>query len=457
MLAITMAAVALMAQARPDTLQTMSASLERLAQKASPAVVEIIVTGYGSLSERVKEGGFVRTQRGAGSGVIVDPSGYIVTNGHVVEGARRVAVVLPQMAAPGQPHHSVVRPIGRRVSAKVVGIDRDTDLAVLKIDETNLPTLAFEDSEQVRQGQLVVALGSPLGLADSLSLGIVSAVARQLKPDDSMIYIQTDAPINPGNSGGPLLDSECRVVGINTMIFTQSGGSEGIGFAIPSNIVKNVVDQIRAKGKVTRSQIGVRVQSVTPSLAEHLALPRNWGALVADVKDSSAAKIAGVEIGDLIVGLDGKPIENARQFQVNLFNRPPGSQVKLTLLRGKEEIERAVAVLERDNEPDKLADLLEGNAEAIPHLGLLGIPLEGAATKLVGGARKLNGVVVAAITNRFRLETFMIGDIIYSVNKEPVRTPEELAAKLRPMNAGDVVVLQMERDHKLLFVPVELD
>src|SRR6185503_10080895 len=180
----------------------------------------------------------------------------------------------------------------KRLDAKIVGIDRESDLAVIRIEKTDLPHLRFGDSEELRQGQLVLAFGNPLGLANSVTMGVVSSIARQLKPDDPMIYIQTDAPINPGNSGGPLLDTEGRVVGINTFILSQSGGSEGIGFAIPSSIVHTVVEQIRKDGHVHRGQIGIRAQSITPSLAAGLGLKRDWGVFLGDVDPEGPADAA---------------------------------------------------------------------------------------------------------------------------------------------------------------------
>src|SRR5437867_2002721 len=174
------------------------------------------------------------------------------------------------------------------------------DLAVLKLDEKGLPFLPFGDSEALRPGELVLAFGSPLGLENSVTLGVVSAVARQVRPDDRMIYVQTDASINPGNSGGPLVDGQGRVVGINTFILSQSGGSEGIGFAAPSNIVRYVYEQIRTRGRVHRGEIGVRVQTVTPGLAAGLGLRQDWGAVVADVVPGGPAAEAGLRIGDLV-------------------------------------------------------------------------------------------------------------------------------------------------------------
>ena len=212
---------------------------------------------------------------------------------------------------------------------------------MVKVDAKALPALTFGDSDALRPGQLVLAFGSPLGLDASVTLGIVSAVARQLTPEDPMIYIQTDAPINPGNSGGALVDTEGRLVGINTLIYSQSGGSEGIGFAAPSNIVRNVFEQIRKTGRVRRGEIGVTTQTITATLAEALSLATDAGVIVADVEEGSPGAKAGLQPGDIIVSLDGKRMENGRQFRINLYTRTIGQQVALEVERGERRLDGA--------------------------------------------------------------------------------------------------------------------
>ena len=191
------------------------------------------------------------------------------------------------------------------------------------------------DSDLVNPGELVLAFGSPFGLENSVTMGVVSAVARQLRAEDPMIYIQTDAPINPGNSGGPLVDAEGRLMGINTVIYTQSGGNEGVGFAAPSNIVKNVIQQIRKMGRVKRGEIGADVQTITPALARGLGLNQMWGVIVSDVTAGSPAEKGGLQSGDVILTLDGKEMENGRQFDVNLYRRSEGETVEIEYLRGE--------------------------------------------------------------------------------------------------------------------------
>src|SRR5919107_1501481 len=251
------------AAAAGTDLRQISRTLETLSDRVGPAVVQVFAVGYAPPSDPGEERSLLAQQRSTGSGVILDPGGYIVTNAHVVQGAYKVQVQLP---APRRgATRSIVGPRPRMVGAQIIAVDEETDLSVLKVDEKALPFLELADSDSVRSGQLVLAFGSPLGLDSSVTLGVVSAVARQLEPDDPMIYIQTDASINPGNSGGPLVDTDGRVVGINTLILSQSGGNEGLGFAAPSNIVRNIFEQVRKYGRVRRGEIGVRAQTITTS------------------------------------------------------------------------------------------------------------------------------------------------------------------------------------------------
>ena len=253
---------------QPGELQKLNSSIEALVSRVGPSVVQILVSGYTPQSGIVRSTGeLFSQQRSTGSGVILGSDGYIVTNAHVIDGAKRVQVVLQTSEEFKTRKQSILKPGGRIIGAQVVSIDRETELAVLKVQERNLPALELADSDRLRQGQLVFAFGSPLGLKNSVTMGVVSNIARQLETESPMIYIQTDTPINPGNSGGPLVDVDGKVVGINTLIFSQSGGSEGIGFAGPSNIVGNVYRQIRDTGRVRRGDIGVYAQTVSPLMS----------------------------------------------------------------------------------------------------------------------------------------------------------------------------------------------
>jgi serine protease Do len=331
----------------------LSGALEATARTVGPAVVEIFTTSYAPGAGVVPSSGdLIATQRASGSGVIVDPAGYIVTNAHVVRGAQRVRVSLP-VAAAGQ---SILAARSRIVPGRIIGVDLETDLAVVKVEESNLPAVAFADSDDLKAGQLVLAFGSPLGLHNSVSLGVVSAVARQLGPESPMIYIQTDASINPGSSGGPLVDVRGGLVGVNTLIFSQGAGNDGLGFAAPSNIVRAVYEQIRTHGFVRRGDIGVRAQTVTPVLAAGLGLARAEGVVLADVLPGSPAAAAGLRPGDFVVALDGKPMENGRQLHVNLYRRTVGDVVRLEVLRGDQRLEVPVAVSERRDSLAGLSD-----------------------------------------------------------------------------------------------------
>ena len=408
------------AQPRPNkqrlnALTELSISFQALCGRVSPAVVQIFTSGYAPIQKNVAASrGLVARHRGAGSGVLVDPDGYILTNAHVVEGARRLQVLLAVPSDERAQWRSILKPRGKAVPARIVGVDRETDLAVLKIEQTGLPSLELGDSDQLQQGQVVLAFGSPLGLENSVTMGVVSSVARQLRPEDPMIYIQTDATINPGNSGGPLVDSEGRVVGINTLIASLSGGSEGIGFAAPSNIVRHVYSQIRKSGRIHRGRLGVAAQTVTPTLAAGLGLPQTWGVVVADLLPGGLAAIAGVEIGDLILTLDGKVMENARQFQVNLYPRSIGDAVTLELLRRSQKLTKIVSLTERPSAPDRFADLLTRGTSLISELGVLGVELDDRITRMLPRLRLPTGILVASLAAEAssRGVGFQSGDII---------------------------------------------
>jgi serine protease Do len=436
------------------SLSELSAALQSLSEKVGPAVVQILTTGYGTVG--AGKGGVLTKQRSSGSGVILDASGYIVTNNHVVQGARRIQVVLA-----GPPSHmpraSILKPRGATLGAQLVGTDPDTDLAVIKIEDTGLPTLSLGDSEALRQGQIVLAFGAPLGLDNSASMGVVSAPARQLEPESPMIYVQTDAPINPGNSGGPLVDTEGRVVGINTMMFSQSGGNEGLGFAVPSNIVKNVYDQIRKTGRVQRGSIGARAQTITPALAAGLGLSRSDGVIVSDVFGGGSR--GGLELGDIIVALDGKRMENGRQLEVNLYRRAPGQLVSFDVVRGDRTLKLSVPVTERPRDPDALRQMVNPDSNLIRGLGLLGLDLDETLIKLLPPTRAKAGVVVAVNTGEGPLwpEAPQVGDVIYALNQELVGTVDALRAAVAKLKPGNPVVLLVERQGELLYLAAELE
>ena len=443
-----------------DAVQNLTISLEALARRVNRSVVKIVTTGYGLSEDSDSDDASLLTrQRATGSGVILTPDGYIATNAHVIQGARRIRVQLPVSERVGQKRHSIVKPAGTVLEAKVVGVDRETDLAVLKIEARSLPHLELGDSRALRQGQLVMAFGSPLGLRNSVSLGVVSSIARQLKPDSPMIYIQTDAYINQGNSGGPLVDVNGRVVGLNTMILSQSGGSEGIGFAVPSDILRGVFDQIRKEGHVHRGEIGVSVQTITPLLATGLKLPQDWGVLVADATPDGPADRSGVQPGDIVLSLDGKPMENARQLEVNLYPHPVGDKVTLEVLRGSDRLTMDVPVVAEDDDPQRFADLVDPAKNLIPKLGILGIEIDKRLAAMLPDLRREYGVVVAARAAGSDGSEVDLrpGDVIYAMNNQPTATVAALQTALAQLKSGDPVVLQLERDGQLLYLAFEIE
>jgi serine protease Do len=437
---------------RIDSLRDVSLQLESLSRRVHRAVVQIFSSGYSLNGE--EEGGrntaVVTRQRATGSGVVLSADGYIVTNSHVVSNARTIRV---RVAAERQ-GQSTLQPEGKLLEARLVGIDREADLAVLKVEKTGMNFLEMGDSDALRQGQLVLAFGNPMGLENSVSMGVVSATARQIKPDDAMIYIQTDAPINPGNSGGPLVNVNGRVVGINTFIFTQSGGNEGLGFAIPSNIVKNVYTQIRAEGHVHRSEIGVAVQTITPALATALRLPQDFGVVLSDVEPDETADEAGLKIGDIVLSLNGKTMENARQFEVNLYRYRIGDKINIEILRGNSKLTYTVAVTEREDDPMRFADMVDPTKNVVPKLGILGIDIDKKVAEMLPDLRKKYGVVVAARggESQYSGDALQLGDVIYSVNTEPVTTVDALRKILDTFKESEPLVLQVEREGKLRYL-----
>ena len=266
----------------PDPLVRMNESIDALTRKVWPSVVQILVSSYGPQSEGPPGSTaavVIGRQQSIGSGFVIDPDGYIMTNAHVVDGARRVQIVLPADHADGT-LATALSGKTRLVAAQIVGITTELDLALLKVDGLKLPALSLATYTEVRQGEMVFAFGSPNGLRNSLTHGLVSAVARQVDPDSPQIFVQTDAPINPGNSGGPLVNIRGEVVGVNTFILSQSGGNEGLGFAIPSATARTVVRQLRQYGYLRRQEVGMSIQTITPGMAAarstRIALIRAW-------------------------------------------------------------------------------------------------------------------------------------------------------------------------------------
>jgi serine protease Do len=438
-----------------ETLEAVSSSFARIVEQVAPSVVQIFVSGYG-----VGQGQYevFTKQQGTASGTVVDPDGYIVTNAHAVARATRIQVLVPGASGVPGPS-SLIKPQGVKLDAELIGTDTATDLALLKIAPHNLKALKLGDSDRLRQGQVVLAFGSPLGLGNTVTMGVISALARQLRADDIPAYVQTDAPINPGNSGGPLVDSSGLVVGINTMILTQSGGSEGVGLAIPSNTVRYIADQLRANGRVRRSVIGVQVQTVSPEMAAAMKLPQAWGVIVSDLDPDGPATKVGLRIGDLILTEDGTVVEDVRRFGVNLYHHPIGASVALEILRGTEKIAIQVSTIEHPEDPGSFVDLVRPDRNLVPELDILGIDIDDKIAQVLHPLRRDNGVLVAAMSadaappaNRFQP-----GDVIHAVNWTPVNSMSELRKAVAGLKDGDPVVVQIERQGLLKFVAFEID
>jgi serine protease Do len=441
---------------RAPDLRNLSYSLETVAAKVGPTVVQIRVTAYGPVpGSATGTGALLGSQRSTGSGVILSADGFIVTNAHVVDGGRRFTVVLPRPAVAGVPARSALAPVSQEVHATLVGMDRETDLAVLKVALTGLPFARLGNSDSLTPGQVVLAFGSPFGLASSVTMGVISAVGRQLQDEDRMIYIQTDTPINPGNSGGPLVTADGVVVGINTMIFSQSGGSEGIGFAAPGNIVRFVYQQIRANRRVRRGEIGVFAQTITPALASGLRLSREWGVVLGDVYPNSPAARAGLRINDVILSVGGKPMENGRQFDVTVYQRAIGDSVNVEVGRGVQRMTLRVVVAERRDEADRFRDMVTPEQNLISRLGILALEVTPELASVIPGLRAPHGVVVAGVALASEGTAGPLpGDVIHGVNGVSVRTIADLRAAIGQVAPDSVAVLQVGREGRLRFITV---
>src|SRR5271167_1772539 len=364
---------------RQNLLSQFSDSMDELTARVSPAVVQVVVTRYRAVEDKDQSDTSVfARQRSLGSGVIVDSDGYIITDAHVVKGAQRVRVLLtPANAADSQVRASLG--IGEHIpplDAKIIGIASTIDLALIKVEAKGLPTLPFADYRKLKKGQIVLAFGNPEGLENSVTMGIVSAVARQADPNVPSVYIQTDAPINPGNSGGPLVDTNGDLVGINTFILTESGGSQGLGFAIPSSVVEFVYHELRKYGRVHRSIIGAQLQDITPDLAAGLSLKKERGVVVADVEPDGPAEKAGLQIQDILLSLDGRPMGSVPLAEMIISTRPAGAVMQADVLRGTQRVTLKIPVSEQKNDVDQLGDLVDPAKDLIVKLGIYGVEID---------------------------------------------------------------------------------
>ncbi|MDT8069068.1 MAG: trypsin-like peptidase domain-containing protein [Terriglobia bacterium] len=433
------------------SLSEFSDSLTDLTRHVAPAVVQIFATGY--LPDDDDDKATFTKQQVIGSGVIVSSDGYIVTNLHVVRGAKRIRVALNSPDALSA--SAVLKDEGPQYEAVVVGSHKDTDLAVLKINATNLPTLSLADYSELRQGQIVIAVGNPVGMKNAVSIGIVSSVARQSE-DKSVPLIQTDAAVNPGNSGGALVDTHGHLVGITS----EAMSGERLGFAIPSEVIKFVYDQIRREGKVHHGEIGVDVQNITPVIARGLSLPRPWGVIISDVKPDSPASHAGLRPFDVILTVDGRSIGSTPEFEGLLYFKKNTEVVTLQVSRKSGGVTLKIPVVYREeasssetvpaNDPEK---------NFIRKLCIVASDVSKSQSERLIGIRQQTGVLVTgklSDSESFGCELQSL-DVIHSVNGTDVSDVDSLRKMIDGLSPGDAVVLWIERSRKYMYVAFEVN
>ncbi len=457
----------------PASARARSASLPgftEVARRVRPSVVNLAITqnapppssrrgpggGPGGMDpfddffrrffgERPGGGGPMPAQRSLGSGFIIDEEGYIATNAHVVNHASKVVVRLSDKA---------------EYPAKIIGVDEKTDVALIKIENSkeHLVPVTFGDSNALEVGEWVMAIGSPFGLEQTVTVGVVSAKERVLGAGPYDDFIQTDAAINPGNSGGPLVDADGRVIGINAAISSRSGGNDGIGFAIPINLARGVLDQLRKSGKVERGWLGVSVQSVTPELAESFGLPEPAGALVAAVSAGSPAEKAAIERGDVILAFNGTPIQESHQLPALVAQAPIGQQATVTVLRQGKRLEVPVNVVRQPDDLDEEesqpngggedgAGPTAGSAHALDPWGLRAMEITPEIARRNGLPVK-RGVVINDVADGSAAAEAGIqpGDVLREVNRTPVTSLSDVRAALKKTSRKDLLVLVQRGD-----------
>jgi serine protease Do len=376
-------------------------------------------------------------QRSLGSGFIIDADGSILTNNHVVENAQKIVVRLLED--------------DKEYEAKVVGRDAKTDIAVIKINaKTNLPTASFGDSDHLEVGEWVVAIGNPFGLDSTVTSGIVSAKGRHIGQGPYDNFIQTDASINPGNSGGPLINLRGEVIGINTAIFSRTGGNMGIGFAIPINLAKELLPELRGKGKVVRGYLGVLIQKVTPEIADSLGMEKGYGALVANVSKDGPADKAGVKVGDVIVEFDGKEVKDSGDLPIVVARTPVDKKVRMKVLRDKKEMVLNVSVGELKEEEV---------VASVPEKGELGMTVQRVTPQIAEslGLEKAEGVVVTDVEGGSAADESGIrrGDVILQIDRKPIRSVEEYRKSIAGIRKGKGVLFLVRRGESTLFLALK--
>jgi len=427
------------------------ANFSDLAEKVRPGVVNIQVVktvknaGFGfPHSSRNPFGDFFGPfsdenphrgpeQQGVGSGFVISSDGYILTNNHVVDDANQIKIKLAD---------------GKEYDAKVVGRDPKTDLALLKAEGVSgLQSLQLGDSDSLKVGNWVVAIGSPFGLEQTVTAGIVSAKGRVIGSGPYDNFIQTDASINPGNSGGPLLNTEGEVIGINTAIFSQSGGNVGIGFAIPVNMAKEIVPQLKDKGHVTRGWLGVGIQKVTPELSKSFGLKDEKGALVSQVAKGGPADKGGIETGDVIVEFDGNKVSDSNELPRMVAPLPVGKTVSVKVLRGGNVVDREVKIGQLEEQKEEVAD----SSTRKP----LGMTVQNITPEIAKGLglKSETGILVASVVpgSPAAKADIRSGDVIQQVNKKPVKDVEDFKQKIENAKDQETILLLIQRGENTLF------
>lgn len=373
--------------------------------------------------------------RSQGSGFIISSDGLVLTNAHVVREAKEVTVKLSDR---------------REFKAKVLGSDASTDVAVLRVDAKNLPTVRLGDAQQLQVGDPVLAIGSPFGFEQTATQGIVSAKGRSLPGDTAVPFIQTDAAVNPGNSGGPLFDSSGAVVGINAQIYSQSGGYQGLAFAIPINVALKIKDQIVASGRASHARLGVVVQDMNQTLADSFGLKRPDGALVAQVMPDSAASQAGLQAGDVVTGVNGEPVVRSGDLSSRISLATPGETVHLSVWRDRTARELSVKLGRAED-----ASRTDGDKEADTPPGQLGLMLRPLTREEMAQARVQAGLLVEGVTGAAARAGIQLGDVLLAINGVSIKSLDQVRGVMDKKPKS--VALLVLRDGGRIFVPVELD
>jgi serine protease Do len=458
---ISVVAAASAALPATDILRQYDGALDAVVEKVLPAVVRIEVTSFGRPDESRygRDTDVISRQRILGSGVIVDQDGYIMTNAHVVTGAQRIRVTIePPLVQLIAGSTSAARQ-QKVYDAKLIGLDRLVDLALIKIDVKGLPFVPLPEQFNLRLGQIVLAIGSPEGLDHTVTRGIVSAVERQVDLDKPMVHVQTDAPINPGSSGGALIDRDGNLIGLNTFKITEGNSSEGLGFAIPEPVVRNSYLEFKEHGHLRRPVIKAEAQAITPDLAAGLKLPRDSGVVISDVQRGGPADKAGIEPRDVIAKINHRDIDSLPKFSAALLTVDGDRPIEVEVLRGSEIKKLSVTPTDDPKSIDTMADLIEPQNNLIVPLGVFVLEMNDKIAEKLPGLRSTTGLIVVAKEDYMpKLDADLeVGDIIGSINRIQLKRPEDLRRELARFHSGDAIVLEVEHKRVFRFAAFEME